>query len=221
MQVHRVQNNNLNPNFCSKFKAESIGYLYRYSGLMDALEQGRYRKDGTFLKAIKKLRNDGMNDEYKYVIDTNFGYRDFLEIHNHSTGESQKYGLRNNIEESFFMFRDMIVDIARQKGLIEGTPVGLKAICKSYYMYPKVADAKKDLRDKGFKIQIPKIEQVEDVEKALIQDELKKLESLQTSDIESNEDAIKSIQSKINSIINQKIEEEYRVFCENPEILSK
>ena len=212
MQVQRIQNNNYNTNFGSKIKFEyqSIGGGYHPTSLNEVytvLKDGMKKVDTTLLKAYKGLLNDGKNTTYTF-FNSCLDRCSFLRVED-SIGKSY-YGLPRYEEDlKLNAIRDMIVDIARKQGIIPGKPVGLKTLEGLYEYHAKYGNASelnKQLEKNGFKKHSPKTKLDLKEENQLVQDELKEIEKLKSSDLKYKDNYI----NRVKSIMDSKIKDKYR-----------
>ena len=106
----------------------------------------------------------------------------------------------------------MIVDIARKQGIIPGKPVGLKTLEGLYEYHAKYGNASelnKQLAKNGFKKHSPKTKLDLKEENQLVQDELKEIEKLKSSDSKYKDGYINYLKSVIRNKINAKYKSEY------------
>lgn len=191
MHIQKIQsNNNYNPGFTSKIDGVYTGHGDdSYYGLTSTLYSSLIKGDRTYLGAIKGLLNDGKNDRYTYVRNKETEYVGEFHIYNDDTSKESIYKIDHCLADE--LFRDMIVDIARQKGILPGKSIGIQKIVDTYndqktysgfIGHIKLRDSdkvRKLLSKKGFKVNCPRHYLFDD-EKAIVKkesDEIKILEA--------------------------------------------
>lgn len=212
MQVQRISNNNtnfgskirFNYNQCGGGSKTSLNELYL------VLENGRAKVDRTLLRAYKGLLNDGKENTYTFFDDC-LNRSSYLKVED-STGNNYYKLPRWEQDLKYNGIRDMIVDIARKEGIISGKPFGLKnleGLYNSRDIYGDASKMNKRLAEHGFKKTSPKSESDLKEENLLVQEELKEIEKLKSSDSKYKDGYINYLKSVIRNKINAKYKSEY------------
>ena len=214
MQVQRIQNNNYNTNFGSKIRFNynqcGGGSKTSLNELYLVLENGRAKVDRTLLRAYKGLLNDGKENTYTFFDDC-LNRSSYLKVED-STGNNYYKLPRWEQDLKYNGIRDMIVDIARKEGIISGKPFGLKnleGLYNSRDIYGDASKMNKRLAEHGFKKTSPKSESDLKEENLLVQEELKEIEKLKSSDSKYKDGYINYLKSVIRNKINAKYKSEY------------
>ena len=199
MKINAIQNNGYNSNFGSKFKFAAVGLIPRENGLKSALEYGRNHEDRTFLNAMKGLLTDGLNDVYTYVTSNETG--NWLLIHDAQKGVYTHLSLLDNITTSAELFRDYMVNLAREKGLISGKAVSSAEIAKIYepYRYDSLfhEEINNKMKDIGFQKFSPKTKEDKEAIRSCIKDELKKIKEADSSNVPNKLKIIQNLRDEI------------------------
>lgn len=224
MQVTSVKNDygsnlyqkNSQINFASKigFKYRSIGGGYHpksINDLYEALNNGSKTLDTTFLKAYKGLMNDGKKNQYTFVND--YLSKEYYLKADDSLG-TRFYHLPRHLENNLLIrgIRDMIVDIARQQGIIEGKPIGLDSLSNLYHsrgIYGNVSKMDNLLEKNGFVVHNPKTKCDIEAENELVKDELEEIEKLKLSNSKYKDGYINYTKSVLQDKIDYKYRSEY------------
>lgn len=211
MKINAISNNSYDSSFGSKFKCAGIDASLRINGLQYALEYGKERCDRTFLNAMNGLLNDGLSDEYIYVNSKETG--NWLKMKNSQTGEHSEFSLLYYTRSSAELFRNLIVNIAREKGLISGNAVDSTEIQDIYEPYRYKPLFNLDIDNKLKKIGFQKFSKKTKEDKAsirnYIQDELNEIKKVDSSNMENKLGIIRHLEDKIYDKQCQQIHEEY------------
>ena len=223
MQVQRIQNNNnYNTSFSSKILGHKRGFQDTTSALWKVLANAEMNNDRTFLNAAQALIKDGKDDVYTFLIDKSWRYKEQVQIFNREIPRKETYNIHHEFGSE--LFRDVIVDIARQKGLISGKPIGTQTIVDTYakaHEYPEISlsSIRKSLAGRGFKFHNPKSD-LSNEEQALVKSELAELKNIKASNSSDKDKQINSLRIKIGKKISANTRKELSEITKNPSKLS-